>query len=57
MFPGEKISNKIIVTELNEILSNSAPNSRSKQAYVKGFDCEYIAFEADVNMFECMEIA
>ena len=33
------------------------PNSWSKQAYVQGFDCEYITFKKSVNMFERMEIA
>ena len=33
------------------------PNSWSKQAYVQGFDCGYIVFKSDVNMFERMEIA
>ena len=32
------------------------PNSCSKQAYVKGFDCADISFKKVVNMFECMEI-
>ena len=33
------------------------PNSWSRQAYVKGFDCESITLKSDVNMFECTEIA
>ena len=33
------------VTELNEILLNSIPNSWSKQAYVQGFDYETIYFK------------
>ena len=33
------------------------PNSGSKQAYVQGFDCEYISFKIDVNVFERMYIA
>ena len=40
---------------MNEIPLNSIPNIRSNQAYVQGFDCEYITLK-DVNMFECMEI-
>ena len=36
------MDDKIGGTELNEILKNSMPNSWSKQAYVQGFDCEYI---------------
>ena len=41
---------------LKEIFWNSTPNSWSKQAYVQGFDCEYITFKKAVIMFECMEI-
>ena len=41
-FPRANLTDKIGVTELNEILLNSIPNSRSKQAYVQGFDCEYM---------------
>ena len=33
------------------------PNKWSKQAYVQGFDCEYISFKKAVNMFEQMDIA
>ena len=33
------------------------PDSLSKQAYVKGFDCKYIYFKKSVNMFERMDIA
>ena len=33
------------------------PNSWSKQAYIQGFDCEYITFKKSVNIFERMEIA
>ena len=33
------------------------PNSWYKQAYVKGFGCEYITFKKAVNMFERIEIA
>ena len=36
--PGSKPTHKIGMTELNEILLNSTPNSQSKQAYVQGFD-------------------
>ena len=32
------------------------PNSWSRQAYVQGFDCEYITVKKYVNMFESMEI-
>ena len=41
-FPGATLSDKIEVTELNEILLKIMPNSWSKQAYFQGFDCEYI---------------
>ena len=33
------------------------PNSWIKQAYVQGFNCEYITFNKEVNMFERMQIA
>ena len=29
----------------------------SIEAYLQGFDCEYITFKKDFNMFERMEIA
>ena len=48
---------KISVTELNEILLNSMPNRRSKQAYVQGFYCESITFKKAVDRFEHVEIA
>ena len=41
-FPRAALTDNIGVTKLNEILLNSMPNSWSKQAYVQGFDCEYI---------------
>ena len=50
-FPGATLSDKIGITELNEILLNSMHNSWSKQAYVQGFYCEYITFKTAVNMF------
>ena len=37
-FHGAKLNENIGMTELNEILLNSMPNSWSKQAYVRGFD-------------------
>ena len=40
------------VTELNDILLNSVPNSWSKQAYVKLSYFKYIIFKGAVNMFE-----
>ena len=55
--PGDKLSDKIGLTEFNESLLNSMPNSWSKKAYVQGFDCKYITFKKSVNMFECMDIA
>ena len=56
-FTGATMADKIIVTELNEILLNSMPNRWSKQACVKGFDCGCIYFKKDLNMFERMEIS
>ena len=56
-FTRATIADKIGVTELNEIILNSMPNSRSKQAYVQVCDCESISFLKAVNMFERMEIA
>ena len=44
-FPGSTIADKMGVTELNEILLNSMPNSWSNQAYVQGFDRETISFK------------
>ena len=45
-FLGANSADKIGVTELNEILLNSitkiCSKQASKQAYVQGFDCEYI---------------
>ena len=41
-FPGENLTDKICVMDLNEKLLNSMPNSSNKQAYVQVFDCEYI---------------
>ena len=51
------MADKMGVTELNENLLNSMPNSWSKQAYVQGFYCGNISFKRAVNMFEHMEIA
>ena len=34
---------------------NSTPNIWYKQAYVQGFDCEYISFKKYVYMFERTE--
>ena len=49
--PGNNFSDKFGVNELNEILFKGMPNIWSKQAYVQGFDCEYILFKKSVNMF------
>ena len=51
------MTDKIGVTEINEILLNSIPNIWYKQAYVQGFDCESITFKKYVNMFDYVEIA
>ena len=45
-FPVAKLTDKIGMTDLNEILLNSMPNSWSKQAYVQIFDCEYITLKS-----------
>ena len=42
LFPVVKSTDKIGVTELNEILLNIMPNSCSKKVYVQGIDCESI---------------
>ena len=55
-FLGDTLDDKIGVTELNEIILNIMPNRRYKQAYVQGFDCEYISFKKDVHIFERTEI-
>ena len=55
-FPGATLNDKIYVTELNEILLNSMPDSWYRQAYVKCFYCESITFKKYVNVFERMEI-
>ena len=54
--PGTTLSGKIGVTEINEILLNSMPNSWIKPAYVQVFDCKSIILKKLVNMFEHMEI-
>ena len=56
-FPREPFNYKIGVTELKKILLDSMHNSCYRQAYVQGFDYEYITFKKNVNMFERMEIA
>ena len=44
LFPGATLTVKIGMTELNEILLNSMPNSCNKQVHVQVFDCESITF-------------
>ena len=44
-FPGVTIADKLGITELNEILLHSMPNSWSKQAHVQVFDYDYISFK------------
>ena len=55
-FPEAKLTDKIGVTEIDKGLLNSMPISWIKQAYVQGFDCEYIYFNKAVNIFQRMEI-
>ena len=55
--PGTNFTDKISITELNEILLNSIPNSWSKKAYVQDFGWDSIALNKSFNMFERMEIA
>ena len=45
------------MTDIDEILLNSMPNSWSKQTYVQGSVCDYITLEKDVNMLENMDIS
>ena len=56
VFPGLKVSDKIVETEFNGILLNSIQNRSSDQAYVQGFYCENRLF-LNIYIFECMEIA
>ena len=56
-FPGETLTDKIGVTELNEIILNNMTNIWSKQAYLQGFDCEYITLQISISMFERMDIS
>ena len=51
VFPGSNNSDKICVTELNEILLNSMPNICIKQEYIQRFDFCSITFKSSVNMF------
>ena len=45
LFPGSTMSDKIGVTELNEILLNSMPNIWIKQAYLQWFFCGSITIK------------
>ena len=56
LLPGSTFTDKIGVTELNEILLNSMPNRWIRQAYVQGFEYENILFKESVKMFERMLI-
>ena len=56
-FLGVTLTDNIGVTKQNAILLNRLPNICSRQAYVRGFDCESITFKNSVNMFERMEIS
>ena len=44
-FPGANLTDKIGVTESNKRLLKSVPTRWSNQAYVQGFECEYINFK------------
>ena len=56
-FYGAKLTDKLYMTELNEIFLNSMPKNWSNQAYMQGFDCGFITFKKAVDIFESMEIA
>ena len=56
LFPGEKLTEKIGVTELNENFLHCLTNSRSNQAYLHWFDWEFITFKKFVNTFKLMDI-
>ena len=56
-FTGATLNDKIGATKLSEILLNSMPNSCSRQANLKVFDCESITFNKVVDIFELMEIS
>ena len=42
LFPGSTLSERNGMTKFNENFLNSVSNSWIKQAYVQGFDCEFI---------------
>ena len=52
---GKKLL-KTDVTEPDEILLSIMSNILSKQAYMKGFDCNSIDFKKSVIMFETIDI-
>ena len=54
--PGEKMIDKMGVTNLNGILLTSMTNSWTKQAYVQVFDCKSTIFLNTFNIFELMDI-
>ena len=56
-FPGSTTSDRMGVTELNDILLNIISNICSNFFYVQGFDYDFFSFQRAVNMFERMEIA
>ena len=45
VFPVAKTGDTTGEMELNEIILNSIPNGYIRQAYVEGFDCEYITLK------------
>ena len=55
VLPGENISDKTCVTEINENLLNSMPYIWNKQEYLQGFDCDHITLKSAINMFERMK--
>ena len=55
--PGAKMSEKIGVIDIDEILLISLPKSLSKQEFVQGFDYEYTTLENSVDMFEHIDIS
>ena len=57
MLPEANISDKICITDLDEILLNSISNIWSNQEYVQVFDSESIHFKGAITMFDIMEIS
>ena len=56
-FPGATMTDKIGVTELNDISLKIMPNSWYMKAYLQGFDCKSSSFKKTVQMFERMGIS